>query len=348
MRSSYHSRLSTPRLAALGVCFALSLALALAAAPSLFGGKEQTPQTALLILEKDDNVLAIADPATLKIVARVPAGKDPHEVTASDDGKFAFISNYGGPQSALHTISVVNVESQEALPPVDLGALHAAHGIQFADGKVYFTAEVNKAIGRFDASSRSLDWILGLGQNRTHMLVVGKNRQRIFTSNVNSNTISIIERNSAGNDWNETVVAVGKGPEGFDVSPDEKELWAANSHDGTVSVVDVAAKKVVQTLNVPAGQANRLRFTPDGKLVFVSDLRTGDLFILDAASRKQIKKMNLGHGLEGILMSPDNSRAYVAASPDANVAVVDLKTLEVTGRIATGKGPDGMAWAVRK
>ena len=31
-------------------------------------------------------------------------------------------------------------------------------------------------------------------------------------------------------DWNETVIPVGKGDEGFDVSPDGAELWTANAH----------------------------------------------------------------------------------------------------------------------
>jgi YVTN family beta-propeller protein len=39
--------------------------------------------------------------------------------------------------------------------------------------------------------------------------------------------------------------------------------------------------------------------------------------------------------------------AYVAVSGDNHLAVVDLKTLEVTRRISTGAGPDGMAWATR-
>src|SRR5437867_2097610 len=51
----------------------------------------QTPSPALLILEKSDSMLAIADPATLKIVARVPSGPDPHEVIAAPDGKFAYV-----------------------------------------------------------------------------------------------------------------------------------------------------------------------------------------------------------------------------------------------------------------
>src|SRR5258708_20706007 len=48
-------------------------------------------------------------------------------------------------------------------------------------------------------------------------------------------------------DWTGTNVKVGKGPEGIDISPDEKEVWAANSGDGTVSIIDVASKKVTRS-----------------------------------------------------------------------------------------------------
>ncbi len=70
--------------------------------------------------------------------------------------------------------------------------------------------------------------------------------------------------------------------------------------------------------------------------------------VLDAAARKEIKRVSLGKGIAGILISPDGARAYVAASADHCIAVVDLKTLAMIGKIETGRGPDGMAWAVRK
>jgi YVTN family beta-propeller protein len=329
----------------------------------------QTPSPALLILEKSDNSLIIVDPSTLRITGRVPAGPDPHEVAASSDGKLAFVSNYGGLQSSLHTISVIDLVAQKALPPVDLGALGGTHGLEFAGGKLYFTAEPNKLIGRIDPATRRVDWILGIGQNRTHMLNVSRDLSRIFTSNVNSDSISIIDQsapapgppagpppgaggnpappppNSNQKDWNVTTIHVGKGPEGFDVSPDGSELWAANSHDASVSIINIDSKKVVQTLSVPSRMANRLKFTLDGKLVLISDLGTGDLIILDVTSRKEIKRLKLGHGCAGILLSPDGAHAYVAVSADDKLVVLDLRTLEVTGQLATGKQPDGLAWA---
>src|SRR3989440_1057347 len=81
----------------------------------------QTPSPALLVLEKSDNSLAIVDPANLQTVARVPAGPDPHEIVASPDGKLAYISNYGGFDNGLETISVIYLGPRKGLPPVHLG-----------------------------------------------------------------------------------------------------------------------------------------------------------------------------------------------------------------------------------
>jgi YVTN family beta-propeller protein len=310
----------------------------------------QNPSPMLLVLEKADKSLALIDPASLKVIARVPAGEDPHEIVASEDGRFAYISNYGAFRAPQHTLSVVDLGARKALPPVDLGAMLAPHGLMMLNGSVYFTAEGSKAIGRYNPASRQIDWILGLGQNRTHMLVVAKDASRIFTSSVNSDSISILDRDKGGDasGWIQTTISVGKGPEGFDVSPDGREVWAANSHDGTVSIIDLASRKVVQTIDVRTKMANRLKFTPDGKLVLISDLRSGDLVVVDAAARKELKRVNLGQGAAGVLMVPDGSKAYVAVSPDNKVAVFDLKTLSVVGSIPTGNGPDGMAWAVSK
>ncbi len=309
----------------------------------------QTPSPALLVLEKDDKKLAFVDPATLKVVARVDAGDDPHEVVVSEDGKFAYISNYGAfGQNPGHTLSVVDLVAQKRLASVELGALLAPHGLDLADGKVYFTAEGSKVIGRYDPATQKIDWVLGIGQNRTHMLVVSKDR--IFVSNVNSDDIGILDHDKSGDTsgWIESYVTVGKGPEGFDVSPDGKELWAANSHDGTISIVDIANKKVTQTIDIHVKRSNRLKFTPDGKLALVSDLGTGELVIVDVATRKEIKRLTPGTGAAGILIAPDGSRAYLAESRDGHVSVIDLKSLEAIATIETGKGPDGMTWGVRK
>ena len=65
---------------------------------------------------------------------------------------------------------------------------------------------------------------------------------------------------------------------------------------------------------------------------------------LERATRKELKRIKVGRGLAGILITPDSTPAYAAATGDNNVGVIDLKTLELVDRLNTGVGPDGMAW----
>jgi YVTN family beta-propeller protein len=309
----------------------------------------ETPSPALLVLNKEGS-LALIDPGSGQVVGKAPTGADPHEVAVSSDGKLAFTSNYGSgrPGSEGHTISVIDISAQKELRRVDLTPLRRPHGLFFTNGKLYFTAESNKAIGRYDPAADKVDWILGTGQNTTHMVLLNRDRTLMITSNIGSDSISIFQRGSGPDNWNQTVVPVGKGPEGFDLSPDEKEVWAAHSGDGKVSIIDLASRKVTGTIDVHTTRSNRLKFTPDGKLVLISDLGTGDLLVLDAATHNERKRMNLGHGVAGILITPDGSRAYVAATSDNNVAIVNLKNLTVEGRLHPGNGPDGMAYLERQ
>jgi YVTN family beta-propeller protein len=304
------------------------------------------PSPALLVLNKAENSLAIVDPATQKVVARIPTGEGPHEIAASSDGKLAVVTNYGAKDPG-HSLSVIDLTTQKEIHRVDLGPLGRPHGILFADGQFYFTAELNKLIASYDPATNKLDWLLGVGQNRTHMLVRTKYLNEFFTSNVDSGSVTAIEKSSDPSGWKETNIAVGIAVEGIDISPDDKEVWVANAGDGTVSIIETATSKVIQTFDARTKHSNRLKFTPDGKFALISDPATGELVIVDAATRTITKMLNIGRGPGGILIVPDGSRAYVALATDNGVAVIDLHKLEVTGQIPTGQGPDGLAWAAR-
>jgi YVTN family beta-propeller protein len=319
------------------VCVCLTLA-AIAA---------ETPSPALLVLNKADQTMAIVDPVSGKVVAHVSVGEGPHEVTVSADGKFAFVGNYGQ-QTPGSTISVIDLVGQKELRRVNLGPLRRPHGMFFASGKVYFTAEVNRLIGRYDPVTNQIDWLFGTGQATTHMVIANPDASRFFTSNIGSDSVSAIERAAGPAGWTETVIPVGKGPEGIDWSPDGKEIWSATGGDGGVSIIDVEIKKVTQTLSVGSKRTNRLKFTPDGRLVLLSDSQGGELIVLDRATKKERARIAMGRSPEGIQMEPDGAHAYVAQEGANDVAIVDLKTLTVAGHISTGNGPDGMAWAVRK
>jgi DNA-binding beta-propeller fold protein YncE len=305
---------------------------------------QSTPARSLLALSKADHVLAIIDPATLTIIARVPVGSDPHEVIASSDGKTAYVSIYGG--GSLHELNVIDLIAQKALPSLDTRPLMGPHGLDYAGGKVWFSAEGSKTVGRYDPSTGKFDWCMGTGQDRTHMIYVTADGKSVYTTNVSSGTVSILVDSMGHRGWVQTLIPVARGSEGFDVSPDGRKLWTAGSEDGTITIIDITARKVTGTIDAKVLGANRLKFTPDGKRVLITSLRTGDLFIYNAVTHKELKRLNTGHGAAGILMDDGGSRAFLGCTPDNYIAVIDLKTLEVAGHINLD-GPDGLAWAVR-
>jgi YVTN family beta-propeller protein len=324
------------------------LVWAFAALASVVAAAAQTP--ALLVVHQGEKTMSIVDPQTRKIVGRVPTVDQGHSVAVSGDGKMAFVVNFSEGGRPGNSISVVDLAARKEVRRADLGPLTYPHGLTFAGGKLYFTAQGSKAIGRYDPTTNKVDLTLGTGQNGTHNLVVSNDGNRIFTANVGSNSVTAFERhtgklvvNGAG-EWNITVIPIGPEPQAIDMSPDGTEVWAAAGRDGTVSIIDAATRKVKQTLNLPAQGFNHLQFTPDGKRVVVSHMRAGELVVLDAAARKEIKRIKVGSSVTKFLIPPDGSRVYASVNADSNVAVIDLTTLELTGRISSGNDPDGMAW----
>jgi len=318
---------------------------------------QSTPNRALLALSKANHTLAIVDPGTLKVITTIPVGEDPHELVASADGKTAYVCIYGG--GSFHEINVIDLVAQKPLLNIDTRPLYGPHDITFNSGKVWFTAEGSKAIGRYDPAAGKLDWSMGTGQDRTHMIYITDDGKKIYTTNISSGTVSIFTDTlikpgqmappgaKPREEWMHTIVATARGSEGFDVSPDGKELWTAASESGTITIIDLVTKKQAAQIDAKVNGANRVKFTPDGKLAFISSLQSGELTIYDIKSRKEVKRLKPGRGAAGILMDPVGNRAFVACSPDNYIAIVDLKTLEITGQLTVGGVPDGLAWAVR-
>lgn len=298
----------------------------------------------LLVLNKEDATLAIIDPSSGAVLGTVPTGQGPHELVVSGDGRLAFASNYGTGPAPGNTISMIDIAARKELRRIDVSPLRRPHGLAFHDGKLYFTAEANRRIARYDPAADKIDWEFETGLNGTHMVLPTPDGRTILTSNIGSNSVSIMQQGTNGS-WSQTVVDVGKGPEGIDVSADGSTAWSAHSQDGGVSVIDVAAKKVIHTFNVGTRRSNRIKLTGDGKYALISDLDAGDLVVVDTATRREVKRVALGKMPEGILIPRGSPVAYVAVNGDNYVAVVDLKTWTVAKKIQTGGiGPDGMAW----
>ena len=110
-------------------------ALVLHAASVNAAAAQTGAEARLLFLLRDASALAVVDPASGTVLGQVPTVSGPHEVTATPDGKLAFVA------SPSDGISVIDLETLTELRRLDIGAGSEPHDVRFADGKLYFTSE---------------------------------------------------------------------------------------------------------------------------------------------------------------------------------------------------------------
>src|SRR5258708_8151663 len=150
----------------------------------------------VVVLNKEDGAVVSVDPSTGKALGRVPTVEGPQEVIVSADGRTAFVGNYGGAGGPGNTISVIGLGAMKELRRFDVSPLRRPHGVFFADGKVYFTAETNRIVARYDPASNQIDWLFGTGQASPHMVWGSPDATRMYTANIGGDSLPIIARRS--------------------------------------------------------------------------------------------------------------------------------------------------------
>ena len=305
------------------------------------------PGAYLLVLNKDDATLAVVQTTTAWTRDLAPTGQGPHEVAAADDGSIAVVSNYGGEEPG-HTLSVFGFRERRVVDTIDLAPHTRPHGIAFLDHRttVLVTSETSHAVLEVDVPGRKIVRTFDTGADGSHMLVLSPDRQRVYTANVGSGSVSAIDLRAGR--LLKTAPA-GKETEAIALAPDGRELWVGNRAEDTLTVLD--ATTLDERARIPCAKMPiRLAFTPDGSRVLASCAASDELRVFDAKSRKELRALAIqsGSGAStpvGLLAEPGGSFVFVACTAARKVAVIDLSTWSVTGSIETGNGPDGMAWA---
>ncbi|HEX7153787.1 MAG TPA: beta-propeller fold lactonase family protein [Thermoanaerobaculia bacterium] len=297
----------------------------------------------LLVTNKVDATLSFVDTATMKVVASIPTGEGPHEVAATADGKLAIVANYGTGPNPGSSLMLVDVRARKELRRIQLPALFRPHGLAAVGSHIYVTAEGSKTVFRYDAANDRIDWLAGTGQEVSHMVAVTPDERKVYTANIVSDSVTAFDLADWPRRLKMTQIATGKGPEGIDVSPDGKEVWAAQRGDGGISIIDTATDKVTKTLQ--GGKLPiRLRFTPDGKRVLVNDAPSKEILVFDAATKELLQKVAIAEDPVGIVLDDSGQFAYIACTGARKVAALDLAKLEITAWVETGEQPDGLAY----
>ena len=135
-------------------------------------------------------------------------------------------------------------------------------------------------------------------------------------------------------------------PDRLAVSPDGRSLLVPLNLADVAAVVDTSSHRVryIPTGTYPYGAA----ILPGGRTGLVSNEGPGTVSVVSLSSAKKLKDIQVGANLshpEGIALSPDGSRAYVAIANEDQVAIIDtrretlVKVLSVDRTQGGGESP---------
>jgi len=339
----------------------LATLAALALGPLAHGAPTETPAGTLIVLNKSDATASLIDPTSGETFTQLPTGAGPHEVAVSPDGRLAVVTDYGTSGRPGNTLTVCDLTTSTVRDTLDLELNERPHGIQFlGDSRVLVTIESRARVITVDLETKRVVQSIPTEAAATHMLVASPDGRRVYTANIGSGSVSVLDLEQGRLLKS---IPTGAGCEGIDVTPDGKQVWSANREANTVSVIDTGTLEVVAEL--PCGQFPiRLKFTPDGKRALVSNAVSSEVAVFDVAERRELARIPLeldavdeagerlfGEAMAGsatpvgVLLAPDGRRAWIAATHADVVAVLDLERLEVVGGIAAGRQPDGLGWS---
>jgi YVTN family beta-propeller protein len=258
-------------------------------------------QGTLLVAQKGQASLAIVDPVAGKVVASIPEGGiTGHEVIASPDGRFAYVPIYG----------------------------NSGVGAPGTDGTNMIVVDIatRKIVGNVD---------FGHGV-RPHCPIFGPKDGLLYVTTELDKTVSIIDP--------KTLKIIGAIPTGspeshmLALSHDGKRGYTANVGPGTVSVLDIHARKTITIIPI-SGNTQRIAISNDDKWVFTADQKKPQMAVIDTATNTVAKWVPLSGLGYGSAPTPDG-RWLIMPIPDKNVVdVVDLKAMQVARSVAVCNYP---------
>ena len=271
--------------------FALLFLFALFSFSGMPSGKEAAARGLLLVANKGDQSLGIIDPASGRQLATVAeGGTTGHEVIASPDGRFAYVPIYGNSGVGKPGTDGSN------LVVIDIAARKVVGNVAFEKGV------------------------------RPHCPLIGPRDGLLYVTTEITNSVTVIDPRA--------LKVVGTIPTGqaeshmLAITRDGRRGYTANVGPGTVSVLDLKARKTVAVIAV-APVVQRIALSVDDRLAFTADQTKPRLAVIDTATNQIKTWVALPATGYGAAATPDG-RWLLIALPAANkVAAIDLKTMTV-------------------
>jgi YVTN family beta-propeller protein len=153
-----------------------------------------------------------------------------------------------------------------------------------------------------------------------HPIALSPDRQLLAVCNLPDGRVQLFDV-SSGIPWPLGDVTVGVDPVTVRFRT-AHELWVANHISSSVSIVDVAKRQVVATIQTLTGPAD-IQFGGSPQRAFISCAKVDTVQVFDPGSRQVVTNLSIeGDRPKAMAVSPDGSRIYVAVFESGNASTV--------------------------
>jgi YVTN family beta-propeller protein len=329
------------------VCLTVSLLLfSVVAVPT------HSQQPRLLVAQKGEQSLAIVDPVLGTVIASVPeGGTTGHEVVASPDGRIAYVPIYGNsgvgkPGTDGTNLVVIDIAAQKIIGNVDFGHGARPHMPIFGpkDGLLYVTTELDQSITVIDPKTLKILAAIPTGQPQSHMLALSHDGLRGYTANVGPGTVSVLD---IPNRKTLKIIPISSETQRISISPDDHWVFTADQVKPQLAVIDTTSSQVAHWIPLEGfgyGSAPTL----DGRWLLITIPAKNKVAVIDLQSMQVVRSIDTPADPEELLMQPGGKVAWVSSVSSHTESELDLTTWQITRKIETGKGTDGIAWAAKQ
>jgi YVTN family beta-propeller protein len=303
-------------------------------------------QDRLLVVNKFDSAVSVLERDSGRSLAVLPVGKNPHEIAATPDSRWALTTDYDGRGTPPgHTVTVLDLETFKPASVIELAPHSKPHGIAItSDGRwAWVTCEGSSTVLKLDLEKRAIAATVDTTDTPTHLLALDERNGRAYATSISAGVLVVIDTATARI---LKKVACGAGSEGIDSTPDGKYVLVSNGGAGTLTLIDAQSLEPLKTIKVGKGPF-RVRALPDSKRALVPNIEGGDLAEVSLTKFEVTRRLPLGKDPIGIVVSQDGQKAWVASSGSNVIHIIDLQSWKKQGVLMAGKEPDGMVF-VRK
>ncbi len=325
------------------VCAAVAVLFGLPALPA----QTSSPQGMVLVSYSGAQTVALIRAAGGELVALLPSGKGPHEITVSPDGALAYVAITGtGPGGEPgNTITVIDLKRRTAKREFVLTKCRQPHDTRLSrDGSLLWVAcAPGQAVLELNARTGELLREMKTNLDGGWFVEATHDNHRLYVPHLEGKALSVIDLHTGA----ARAVYSGSTQFGIAISPNGRTVWVSDSDQHKLTIVDTSSDQLQGTVNLGAPQEGqsgfaRLRFTPNGRSVAV--VRGTSFIIIDARGRTIEWTLSLPHPGKVLAVSGDSRHAFVTHPDQDAFSVIDLTARKVIATYAVGQQPDGIAW----